>query len=148
MEGISGKRQYMGARRTIACTPIVKRVSRPSSSRIHKSRADTTSKVSPFPHWCMPPLLQSLHCPCCIFSTTHNRDLQYHTLIFHSTHRFHKCPLCPKRFKLHSGFEFHLSHTHEFNPAIIHHFRRSPIPHTGHYSRLTRPAPRRSYSPC
>src|SRR6267142_1923995 len=123
MEGISGKRQYVGTGRTIACSPIVKRVSCPSPSRIHKNRTNTTSKISPFPHWCMPPLLPSLHCPHCVFSTTRNRDLQYHSLIFHSTHHFHKCPLCPKRFRSRSGFNFHLSHTHEFNPAVVHRFR-------------------------
>src|SRR6267142_2626454 len=123
MEGISGKRQHVGTCRTITSTPIVKRVSHPSPARNHKSYTDTETKVSTLPHQCMPPLLPSLHCPHCVFSTTHHRELQYHTLVFHSTRRFHKCPLCPKRFRHRSGFNFHLSHTHEFNPTVVHHFQ-------------------------
>src|SRR6266850_3811924 len=123
MEGVSRKRQHMGTRRTIACTPIVKRISRPPPSRNHKSHTDTTTKISTFPHRYMPPLLSSLHCPHCVFSTTRHRELQYHNLVFHSTRRFHKCPLCPKRFRSRSSFNFHLSHTHEFNPAVVHRFQ-------------------------
>src|SRR6267142_3854366 len=122
MEGISGKRQHVGARRTIARSPIVKRVSRASPTGVYKNPTSQTSNAFPLTHWCMPPLLPSLHCPHCVFSTTHSRELQYHALVFHSTCHFHKCPLCPKRFKHCSGFNFHLSHTHEFNPTVIHCF--------------------------
>src|SRR6267142_6217066 len=123
MEGISRERQHVGTRRTIERTAIVKRISRAPPSRIHKSDTDTTIKVPLISHRYMPPLLPTLHCPHCVFSTTRHRELQYHTLVFHSTRRFHKCPLCPKRFRSRSGFDFHLSHTHEFNPAVVHRFR-------------------------
>src|SRR6267142_6033244 len=123
MEGISGKRQHLGTCRTIARSPIVKRIPYAPPPRNHKSDTDTTSKASTFPHQCMPPLLPTLHCPHCVFSTTRHRELQYHTLVFHSTRRFHKCPLCPKRFRRRSGFDFLLSQTPEFYPAVVHRFR-------------------------
>ena len=69
----------------------------------------------------MPLLLPSLHCPHCAFTMPHHRDLQFHTL-FHCLPCFHKCPLCQKRFKHHSSFDFHLSHMHKFNPTVVHHF--------------------------
>src|SRR6266850_7772723 len=123
MERIPRKQQHVRTHRTIACSPIVKRLSRAPPPRIHKNCTDTMSKVSTFPHWCMPPLLPSLHYPHCVFSTTCNRDLQYHILLFHSMRRFHKCPLCPKQFRNRSGFNFHLSYTHEFSPAVVHRFQ-------------------------
>src|SRR6267142_1070576 len=60
----------------------------------------------------MPPLLPSLHCPHCIFSTTRNRKLRYHTLIFHSTRHFHKCPLCPHTFSRKTNLTTHVR-THD-----------------------------------
>src|SRR6266850_3860307 len=121
MEGVSRKRQHVGTHRTIACSPIVERISRAPPAGIYKNPTSSTSKASTFPHHCMPPLLPTFHHPHCVFTTTCNRELQYHALLFHSTRRFHKCPLCPKRFKHRSGFDFHLSHTHEFNPSVVHH---------------------------
>src|SRR6267142_3703264 len=120
MEGLSRKRQHVGAHRTIARTTIVKRISRLSPPGIYKDRTNATSNTLSFPHQCMPPLLPSFHCSHCTFSTTHNHDLQLQLLLFHSMRRFHKCPLCPKRFKHRSGFNFHLSPMHEFNPAVVH----------------------------
>src|SRR6266850_2063754 len=113
----------MGARRTIARSPIVKGISCSSPPGIYKSSTNSTSNSFPFPHQCIPPFLSSSHCLHCTFSTTRNHDLQFRIILLHSMRRFHKCPLCPKRFKHCSGFDFHLSHTHEFNPAVIHHFQ-------------------------
>ena len=79
-------------------------------------------RLLPNSHQCMPLLLPNIHCPHCAFTTPCNHDLQFH-ILFHARQHFHKCPLCPKWFHTHAGFNFHLSNTHEFNPTVIHCFR-------------------------
>src|SRR6267142_4672524 len=123
MEGLSRKQQHVGTRRTIAHSLIVKRISRTPPPRLYKSRTDTTTTLSPFPHQCMPPLLPSFRCRHCQFSSTSTKERQYHIIVLHSTRHYHKCHLCPRSFRSRGDFNFHLTRTHEFDPAIAHRFR-------------------------
>src|SRR6267142_514829 len=98
----------------------------------------------------MPPILPSFHCSCCTFSSTRNRDLQYHILLPHSTRHFHKCPLCPKQFKHRSSFNFHPSHTQvqsRCRPPLSILVKDCTI-HAGYHLCLARPTPCQPHPSC
>src|SRR6267142_3851717 len=121
MEGISGKRQHVGTRRTIARSSIVKGVSLTSPIGTDKNRVD--SKKIIVPHRCMPPPQSILRCRHCNFSSISNRERQYHIIVLHSKRYYHTCPLCPRKFRSSGDFNFHLCRAHEYDPSIAHHFQ-------------------------